>query len=158
LGSEHPYGDFVQMLMVALFFAIWSLDSIIFNFSTALARMSPLPLHLLIGGLSIAIGVYLGIQSHKAIFSETHDRLKVIASGVYSWVRHPMYLAVLLFTLGFFFSLSLLSLGIWIAFFFLYDTMATYEEEDLVRLLGHEYTAYQNQVPKWLPRIRRTIG
>jgi protein-S-isoprenylcysteine O-methyltransferase Ste14 len=66
-----------------------------------------------------------------------------------------MYLGVLMFCLGFFFaSPSLLSLGVWIGFFIVYDKMATYEEKDLVRILGEEYIAYQKRVPKWFPRIR----
>jgi len=66
-----------------------------------------------------------------------------------------MYLGILMFCLGFFFVVpSLLSLGVWVTFFILYDRMATYEENDLVRLLGDEYTAYQKRVPKWLIKLR----
>jgi len=69
-----------------------------------------------------------------------------------------MYLGILLFCLGFFFiSPSLLSFGVWLAFFVLYDEMATYEEKNLIRILGEEYVAYQKRVPKWFPRIRRGI-
>jgi len=35
--------------------------------------------------------------------------------------------------------------------------MATYEEKDLIRILGEEYTAYQKRVPKWFPGIRHRI-
>ena len=66
-----------------------------------------------------------------------------------------MYLGTLVFFLGFFFAIpSLLSLGILILFFILYDKMATYEENDLIRILGEEYVAYQKRVPKWFPRFR----
>jgi protein-S-isoprenylcysteine O-methyltransferase Ste14 len=31
--------------------------------------------------------------------------------------------------------------------------MATYEENDLSRILGADYGAYQQRVPKWLSRL-----
>ena len=66
-----------------------------------------------------------------------------------------MYLGTLLFCLGFFLpSFSLLSLGVWIAFFILYNKMTKYEEVDLLRLLGKEYIEYQKRVLQWLPCIR----
>ena len=86
---------------------------------------------------------------------EGHTQPKFVDSGVYAVVRHPMYLGTPLFCLSFLFiSFSLLSIGIWVAFFIFYDKMATYEEKDLVRILGEEYIAYQKRVSKWFPRIR----
>jgi protein-S-isoprenylcysteine O-methyltransferase Ste14 len=39
-----------------------------------------------------------------------------------------------------------------------YDRMATYEERDLIRILGEQYLNYQKRVPKWFIRIRRGKG
>ena len=101
------------------------------------------------------MSIYLGTESHKAVFNEVHNRPMLIDTGVYSWVRHPMYLGILLFCLGFFFAIpSLLSLLAWLVFFAIYDKMTTYEEKDLLQILGEEYTAYQKRVPKWFPRLR----
>jgi protein-S-isoprenylcysteine O-methyltransferase Ste14 len=84
------------------------------------------------------------------VFSQ--KELKVIDSGVYGWVRHPMYLGGLLVFLGFAIAtLSLLSLAVWIAFFVFLDRMATYEEKDLTRMLGQQYVEYQRRVHKWIP-------
>jgi protein-S-isoprenylcysteine O-methyltransferase Ste14 len=105
--------------------------------------------------LSASIGIFLGVKTHKAVFSDAHVQPRLIDSGVYSRVRHPMYLGTLLFCLGFFLSsFSLLSLVIWVGFFAFYDKMTAYEEKDLVRLLGKQYITYQNKVPKWIPQIR----
>jgi len=154
LGSEHPYCDSIQLIMIALFFAVWGLDSFIYNYSTVLVRLIPLPLRLFLAILSLIFGVYLIAKAHKLIFSEERDQPKLIDSGVYSWVRHPMYLGILMFCLGFLFvSPSLFSLGVWLGFFFFYDKMATYEEKDLIRILGEEYTRYQKRVPKWFPKL-----
>jgi protein-S-isoprenylcysteine O-methyltransferase Ste14 len=159
LGAEHPLCDKIQALMIFLFFVVWGADSLsffIFNYSTVVAVLFSSPLLLIPALFFICFGLYLIAKSHKAIFGKMTDKPTLINEGVYSWVRHPMYLGILLLCLGFLFmSLSLLSLGILIVLFILYDKMATYEEKDLVRILGNDYSKYQNQVPKWVLRIRR---
>ena len=130
-----------------------SLSFIILGNSTVIGGLALLPLRLLLTVASIGLGGYLVAKSHKMVFEEMQDQPKLIDSGVYSWVRHPMYLGTLLFCLGFFFGMpSLASLVIWLAFFLFYDKMATYEERDLARILGEEYINYQKRVPKWIPR------
>jgi len=155
LGSEHAYCDSVQLAMLILFFVIWGIDTLsyfVFSVSTVLVVLTSLPLFLLPAILSLGFGIYLALKSHEAVFSETTPKL--IDSGVYSWVRHPMYLGTLMFCLGFLFvSISLLSLGVWIGFFIFYDRMVTYEEKDLIHILGEEYITYQKRVPKWFPRL-----
>ena len=158
LGSEHPLCDKIQLIMIILFFVVWAIDSLSFFFSwysTVLVGLFSLPVLLLPAILSLVLGLYLMAKSHKAVFGDIAEQSRLIDSGVYSWVRHPMYLGILLFCLGFFFiSPSLLSFGVWLAFFILYDKMTTYEEKDLIRILGEEYIGYQKRVPKWFPRIR----
>ena len=162
LGSEHPYCDAIQLVILVLYFVVWGIDSVsyfLFRISTVSIDSISFPLLLLPAILSLGFGVYLALKSHEAVFGETAGQSKLIDSGVYSWTRHPMYLGTLLFCLGFFFAIpSLLCLGVWIAFFIFYDKMATYEEEDLARILGDEYIDYQKRVRKWLPRKRHRIN
>ena len=161
LGSEHPHCDSIQLAMLILFFVIWGIDTLsyfVFSVSTVLVGLTSLPLLLLPAILSLGFGMYLGLKSHEAVFGETAGQPRLIDSGVYSWVSHPMYLGTLMFCLAFFFAMpSLLSLGVWIIFFILYNKMATYEEKELIRILGEEYIAYQKLVPKWFPRLRMRV-
>ena len=158
LGSEHPLCDRIQLVMVILFFVSWALDSLshfIFWYSTIVLEAVSFPLLLIGMMLFLCLSLYLTLKAHKAVLDEGHTQPKFVDSGVYAVVRHPMYLGTLLFCLSFLFiSFSLLSIGIWVAFFIFYDKMATYEEKDLVRILGEEYIAYQKRVSKWFPRIR----
>jgi len=158
LGSEYPHCDQIQLIMVIIFFVGWGVDSLsffVFRYSTVLVGVPTLPVLILPAILSLGIGLYLIEKSHKAVFGEATKQPGLITSGVYSRVRHPMYLGILLSCLGFFFiSPSLLSFGVWITFFILYDRMTAYEERDLIRKLGEEYIAYQKRVPKWFPHIR----
>jgi protein-S-isoprenylcysteine O-methyltransferase Ste14 len=157
LGSEHPLCDKIQLIMIILFLIVWGLDSLsyyIFGYSTVLVGLISFPLLILPAILFLVLSVYLVAKSHQIVFGRTENHPTLIDSGVYAWVRHPMYLGILLFCLSFFFlSPSLLSLGIWIAFFIIYDKMTIYEEKDLVKILGKEYISYQNRVSKWFPGI-----
>jgi protein-S-isoprenylcysteine O-methyltransferase Ste14 len=158
LGSEHPLCDSVQLVMLVLFFVAWGIDSLahfMFGVSTVLFEFTSFPLLLIPAILSLISGVYLVLKSHVEVFGESVDKPQLIDSGVYSLVRHPMYLGTLLFCLGFFLTIpSLTSIAVWITFFLFYDKMATYEENDLKRIFGSDYIAYQKRVPKWFPGFR----
>ena len=157
LGAEHPLCDRIQLVMLILFLIMWGVDSLsffIFGYSTVIFDMIAFPT-LLVGVAGIlGLSFYLVAKSHKAVLEQIHDLPELVDSGVYAWVRHPMYLGILLFCLAFLFiSISLASLVIWLGFFIFYDRMATYEERSLIELLGEQYTAYQRRVSKWLPRV-----
>jgi protein-S-isoprenylcysteine O-methyltransferase Ste14 len=158
LGAEHPLNDKVQAVFLVVYLAVWVLDSFVFHLSTVLAGLIPLFVRLSLGILSLAVGIYLVTKSEAAIFGKTlrgrTGKPQFITTGVYAWVRHPLYLGSLLVLLIFFFStLSLLSLLVWVGLFIFFDRMATYEERDLIRILGEQYLNYQKQVPKWLIRV-----
>jgi protein-S-isoprenylcysteine O-methyltransferase Ste14 len=140
-----------------LFFIVWGIDlpsHFIFGCSTVVLEAVAFP-PLLIGAIVfLCLGSYLVSKAHKTVLDEVQTTLKFVDSGVYAVVRHPMYLGTLLFCLAFLFvSFSLLSIGIWIAFFIFYDRMATFEEASLIQILGEEYAAYQKRVAKWLPGL-----
>jgi len=89
-------------------------------------------------------------ESHGAVFGKA-GMPELLDSGVYSLVRHPMYLGGLMILLGFLFlNFSIVALVIWTVYVSLCNWMATYEEKDLLRVLGKQYADYQNRVPKWL--------
>jgi protein-S-isoprenylcysteine O-methyltransferase Ste14 len=157
VGSEHPLCDRIQLLMLILFFVVWGIDSVsffMFGYSSVIFEALAFPV-LFAGTLVfLCLSFYLVSKSHKAVLEQVHDPPKLVDSGVYAWVRHPMYLGTLLSCLAFLFiSVSLVSIVIWIAFFIFYDRMATYEEKSLIEILGEQYTAYQKRVSKWLPRL-----
>jgi protein-S-isoprenylcysteine O-methyltransferase Ste14 len=104
----------------------------------------------------VALGVsfYLVSKSHKAVLEQVRDPLVLVDSGVYAWVRHPMYLGTMLFCLALIFvSASLVSIVVLIGFFVFYDRMATYEEKSLIEILGERYVDYKKRVSKWIPGL-----
>jgi protein-S-isoprenylcysteine O-methyltransferase Ste14 len=159
LGSEHRLCDLVQLIMITLFFVVWTADlalHFLFRASSVILNFTTFPLLLIPAVMTSSFGVYLISKSHNLVFGKQAIKDRVIDFNVYSWVRHPMYLGSLLFGLGFFFaSLSLASLAVWVAFFFMYDKMTKHEESELMRILGNQYVAYKKRVPKWIPKIKK---
>jgi protein-S-isoprenylcysteine O-methyltransferase Ste14 len=102
----------------------------------------------------LSIATMIGIPE----LSPTAQRKgKLLKDGIYRVVRHPRYLsaglaviAVALFVdyVGVYFLILLLfSLGY---------PMLIFEEKELVDRFGEEYRQYQREVPRILPRLRRT--
>jgi protein-S-isoprenylcysteine O-methyltransferase Ste14 len=87
------------------------------------------------------------------VFGEEREEPGVIRKGVFSVVRHPIYLGEILVYLGLLMlSLSLAAAVAWaIAIAFLH-TISRYEEGLLLARFGEAYEAYMREVPKWIPR------
>jgi len=155
MSKEFPRTDLILSLSAVLFFLIWVLDSFILRLSGRFTDFVPDIVRIaLFGGLEIS-AIILGLRSHESLFGEKKVDFNLITDGAFAYVRHPLYLSILLTYLGFVFgSMSLVSLIPWICYAILFDKMATYEEEDLVRIFGDAYIEYQKKVPKWFPRGR----
>lgn len=111
-------------------------------------------MRLLIAGSLICLGLLYVKRSHNLVIDETYDEPTLVETGVYSSVRHPMYLGILLLYLGLSAStLSIISFGLWLGIFAMYDRMAAYEEQDMIRIFDREYIDYKRRVPRWFPRI-----
>lgn len=158
LAGEHPYGDALQVIALIIFLTIWVLDSFFYRFSTFLADHLPLYIRLIPAAVSFGISGFLARSGLTVVYREMRDPPRVIKTGVFSYSRHPIYLAALLLYLGFSLTtLSLISLGVLVAIFVLYDYLATFEEKQLEGKFGPEYLSYKGKTPKWLPRLRSKI-
>jgi protein-S-isoprenylcysteine O-methyltransferase Ste14 len=156
IGEEHPFCDSGQNTFILLYLVTWTVDSFWLHLSTVLTGSIHWILRGTLAAISIAVGMYLAQGAHNVVFDKSPSDPRLIDWGVFGIVRHPMYLGVLLVLLGLFlWSLSLLSLSVWICFFFFYDRMASYEEEDLLRIFGEGYEEYRRRVGKWIPVLSR---
>lgn len=81
---------------------------------------------------------------------------QLVVTGLYRYVRNPMYVGVLLFLLGeslFFESWPFLLYTIaWLAFVHL--NVIVYEEPNLQRKFGRSYDRYRSVVRRWIPGKR----
>lgn len=152
-GEEYPHSGQIPVALLILFLAVWALDSFLLRASTQPAEFVPLALRLPIAGALIYLGLLFMKRSRDLITNEEYDEPTLVDTGVYSLVRHPMYLGILLLYLGLASStLSMISLGLWLGIFAVYDWMADYEEQILIRVFDGDYIDYKRRVPRWIPR------
>src|SRR5437588_307526 len=74
------------------------------------------PIPLVTGALCLALGLWLFHRSHAdlgrnwSITLQVREKHELVTRGVYRWVRHPMYLALLIYSAG-----QVLALPNWVA-------------------------------------------
>jgi len=152
--GEHPYGDLGQVIILLLFLVIWILDSFVFRYSTFLSPHVPIYLRLIFVGLILLLAVYLVRSGHRAISDEVLSSPSLLTDGAFSHVRHPIYLAALLFYIFLIaLTLSLISLFVFIGIFIFYNSIAWYEEKYLEQKFNQDYRDYRKNVPRWIPRL-----
>jgi protein-S-isoprenylcysteine O-methyltransferase Ste14 len=79
---------------------------------------------------------------------------KLVAVGVYRYMRNPMITGVLLGLLGEAIILSNYAVFLWFLVFFIGNHIyfIKSEEPGLLKRFGQEYVDYFENVPRWLPR------
>ncbi len=92
-----------------------------------------------------------GLGTPAPVFPTRH----LVVTGLYRWVRNPMYVAVVSAILGqalLFGNVRLLEYGglVW-ALFHLF--VLVYEEPTLKSSFGPEYEVFRANVPRWVPRF-----
>ena len=80
---------------------------------------------------------------------------KLVITGLYRFVRNPMYISVVSTILGqalLFANGALIIYGgvVWLT---MHLVVINYEEPTLAKTNGQEYEAYRTSVPRWIPRL-----
>jgi protein-S-isoprenylcysteine O-methyltransferase Ste14 len=92
------------------------------------------------------------VSGVKIVFGEIRETPRVITEGVFSFVRHPVYLGSILAFLGLIvMTLSLLSVIIWLIGIIFYYRISRYEERLLLSRFGKDYEDYMKKVPMLFP-------
>jgi protein-S-isoprenylcysteine O-methyltransferase Ste14 len=151
--GEHPWGDTGQLILIVLFLLVWAVDSFLLRLSTFLSERIPLYFRLGFLVILLVIAILLFRSTHF-VTDEGKRPNKVIKTGAFRYVRHPLYLASMLVCLGLVVSTaSLLSMAAFVGIFVFYDFIASYEERFLTNEFGDQYTKYKRKTGKWVPRI-----
>jgi protein-S-isoprenylcysteine O-methyltransferase Ste14 len=117
----------------------------------------------ILGALLIAVGLPMlldsfarfaiqGLGTPAPVLPTRH----LVVSGLYRYVRNPMYVGVSATVFGqglLFGDVRLLIYGffVWLAF---YVFVFGYEEPKLKKTFGEEYLEFSRNVPRWIPRLR----
>jgi protein-S-isoprenylcysteine O-methyltransferase Ste14 len=121
-----------------------------------------MPLFRFVGGMMIALGVVglldsffrfavQGVGTPAPVFPTRH----LVVTGLYRYVRNPMYVAVVSTILGqglILGNAALLEYGglVWLLF---HVFVLVYEEPTLRASFGSEYRVFCGEVPRWIPRL-----
>jgi protein-S-isoprenylcysteine O-methyltransferase Ste14 len=105
-----------------------------------------------VGLLQTGIWSFLGFE--QMLVTGSTSQPEMVTSGLYRWVRHPLYTAGLAFIwLTPIMTSGLLALNIGLTLYLVVG--AIYEERKLVREFGDAYTRYQKQTPMLIPGLIR---
>jgi protein-S-isoprenylcysteine O-methyltransferase Ste14 len=119
------------------------------------------PIPLVLGVLCLALGLWLFHRSHVdlgpnwSITLEVRENHELVTGGIYRWVCHPMYLALLIYSLG-----QALVIPNWlvgptyaIAMLLLFSFRVGPEERMMRETFGKDYDAYRAVTKRLLPSI-----
>ena len=81
---------------------------------------------------------------------------ELVVSGLYNYVRNPMYVGVLLVIIGHFLWFGYWNLLIYagVVFIAFHSFVTLYEEPNLKQRFGAGYEDYLTKVPRWIPRFK----
>ena len=116
------------------------------------------PMLNIIGGILILSGFLLhgySERDHKQAHEKSADIVKIVTSGVFSRIRHPLYLTAIIINLGIALAFGVvLTLLIAMGSIFHWIMTALKEEEFLLQKFGEDYRQYKKNVRwRFLPGI-----
>ena len=136
---------------------VWVAGAPVFAFADYLLR--PVPLSA--GVVCLAVGLWLFARSHAdlgtnwSISLEVREEHQLVTQGIYRSLRHPMYSALLLYSLG-----QALVVPNWIvgpsygvAMVLLFAFRLGPEERMMVEEFGEDYEAYRRRTKRLVPGI-----
>jgi protein-S-isoprenylcysteine O-methyltransferase Ste14 len=106
---------------------------------------------LIVGLQQTGVWTFLGIK--QLLVNSESSESQMVTSGLYRWVRHPLYTAGLVFIwLTPLMTANLLVLNLGLTIYLVVG--AIYEERKLVREFGEQYLRYQKRVPMLIPLVK----
>jgi len=113
-------------------------------------------------GIMLFLATIIFCLSHKELadnwspFVEVKERQKLIKTGIYRYIRHPMYLSMWLFAFFQGFLLSNIFIEIFgiLAWSNLYFIRINNEEKIMIDIFGNEYKEYIENTGRIFPKLR----
>jgi methanethiol S-methyltransferase len=93
---------------------------------------------------------FLGLKPYNDL--QNHDKL--ITSGIFQYLRHPLYSGLILIFIGYFLYVPALTSMVHLMALLVYLPIGIYfEENKLIALFGDGYRSYRSNVPALIPKI-----
>jgi protein-S-isoprenylcysteine O-methyltransferase Ste14 len=119
------------------------------------------PIMLITGTLCLILGLWLFYRSHAdlgknwSITLEVREKHELITHGLYRWIRHPMYLALLIYSLG-----QALVLPNWLAgpsygfaIVLIFAFRLGPEQRMMLEEFGEDYKTYMAKTKRLIPGV-----
>jgi protein-S-isoprenylcysteine O-methyltransferase Ste14 len=104
-------------------------------------------------------GGFWVIAAAWRVLYDAQQRRDLATTGPYSYVRHPQYAGFVLVLLGFLVQWpTLLTLAMFPVLVVMYVKLARSEEEEALKEFGYKYRRYMEEVPPFIPKLRRLFG
>jgi len=141
---------FVSIQLILFFAYLFRFSPIDFEISSWLQYIG---LFFSITGMIIGIASLLALNRNLSIFPTPKQTAELIQSGIYKYIRHPIYTGVLFFVFGYaLYSENTLRMIISVSLYILFKLKATYEEELLHNKFAN-YSEYKKTSGTFLPKI-----
>jgi len=156
LIGENHLSDIGQILFYLIFMGVWITDTFFFKYSTFSNEHFLSFVRIPLGIIMLLISACLAWTGLHVVFGEKREVPCVIRKSVFSIVRHPIYLSEILLYLGLLIlRISLAAAIIWVFAIVFLHYISRYEEKLLLSHFGEEYKKYMDQVPMWIPLLRK---
>ncbi len=100
------------------------------------------------------VGIHLGRQVSGTL--EIKEDHKLVTSGPYKYIRHPMYLVYFIFNLGLFLiCLNIILFIIILLGLIVVASRMRVEEEMMIEQFGNQYRDYMKQTGRLFPKLRQ---
>ena len=144
--------------LITLAGVLWwqfSISSYYFTISPIIQYLIALPCGLVsVILMAVCIRKYFYRLSGVEAFYQHPDRPVLVTGGIHRFVRHPLYIATLLFIWSLFLIFPSLANLIACVLITLYVRIGiTVEEKKLATIFGREYEEYQKTTPMLIPAI-----
>ena len=154
LAGEHPLGDTLQLIMLIIFTVAIAADYFFLRTYQLLEDKIPFMVRVPIGLVLIAFGGWLALYGIQIVFRDLRPEPIMITEGMFSKVRHPIYLGAMLVYLGVLcLTLSLIGAIVFLFVMLVYQWLAKHEEKLMLGIFGDTYRDYIQRVPMWVPRL-----
>lgn len=120
-----------------------------------------------LGGVCTCLGLVLMVATirhfmtvGKGTLAPWNPTQRLVVQGVYRHVRNPMIAGVFFILFGEAVLAASLPLLVWFMLFVLGNAVyvPVAEEPGLVKRFGADYLMYQQNVPRWIPRLKPWAG
>ena len=139
--AESRVAHTILEIMILIGYVGWGFMIFTDPVKIGLSNYLALPLGLLVGLTGLAI-IIVSTKTKEGFEEIDH----LVTHGIYSKIRNPMYLGIILIHIGFPIAakslLTLISAIIWIPLILIWKYM---EEQDLERKFGKEYSEYKKR-------------